>query len=447
MNISDSGCSALVKSILCAVCDQFSADLFKVESGSRTVPVLCDSTTLIHSNKSANNFSSTMWNACQNVSILNSPFAPSPQVTTTCFNGEPVSLTSTETLRRPKGLCLEKIGNGPYLNMVAHPDGSNRAFFADQSGKIWLAIVPEQGSGGTLRLNESNPFLDLTSVVYYSNSFGLMGLAFHPNSTQNGRFFAAFNCDKSEDKELEPEIWALGLRNPWRCSFDSQRRLYFICADTGQEQHEEVDIITKGGNYGWNTHEGPFLFNSRQPREGNTSANSTNMIFPVLAFNHTDIYRNERSAAICGGYFYRSMTDQCLYGSDLYADLYGSFIWAASESPKGSGNFSTTEIPFSCTQNSPTNCNSIPGSSRPDLGYIYSFGEDNSKDVFILTSTGVYRVVDPSLCNYTCSKEKVRNISSTSTLSSSNRNQMINTYRHSLLPFLSMLFLLLVFTL
>lgn len=208
------------------VCDQFSADLFKIESGSRTVPVLCKSTTL-NKNKSASNFCSTVWNACQNVSITNSPFTPSLQVTSEvpveptsfkltelwqtksnfcvafgssddediCCNGEPVSLTSTEALACPKGLCLEKIGNGTYLNMVAHPDGSNRAFFSDQSGKIWLATVPEL-SKGTLGLNESDPFLDLTSVVYYSNSFGLMGLAFHPNFTENGRFFASFNCDK-----------------------------------------------------------------------------------------------------------------------------------------------------------------------------------------------------------------------------------------------------------
>lgn len=74
-----------------------------------------------------------------------------------------------------------------------------------------------------------------------------------------------------------------------------------------------MDIITKGGNYGWNIYEGPFLFNSRQSIGGNTSVNSTNIIFPVLAYNHTDIYRNEESAAVCGGYFYRSITDRTFF--------------------------------------------------------------------------------------------------------------------------------------
>lgn len=100
----------------------------------------------------------------------------------------------------------------------------------------------------------------------------------------------------------------------------------------------------------------------------------------------------------------------CVF-SYLYADLYGNGIWAAAESPENSGNFTTTRIPFSCAHDSPNNCITIPGSSLPTLGYIYSFGEDNRKDIFILASSGVYRVVRPSRCNYTCSKENVTAIS------------------------------------
>ena len=80
--------------------------------------------------------------------------------------------------------------------MVAHPDGSNRAFFSNQAGKIWLATIPEQGSGGTMGLDESNPFVDLTDEVHLDTVFGMMGMAFHPNFAKNGRFFASFNCDK-----------------------------------------------------------------------------------------------------------------------------------------------------------------------------------------------------------------------------------------------------------
>ncbi|KAB1207972.1 HIPL1 protein [Morella rubra] len=211
----------------------------------------------------------------------------------------------------------------------------------------------------------------------------------------------------SEEKDLQPEFWALGLRNPWRCSFDSQRPLYFVCADTGQDNYEEVDIITKGGNYGWSVYEGPFPYNPQQS-PGSTPANSINPIFPVLGYNHSDVNKNEGSAAISGGYFYRSLTDPCMFGRYLYADLYGNDIWAAAESPENSGNFTTARVPLTCAHDSPTHCSSIPGNSQPAVGYISSFGEDNRKDIFILASSGVYRVVRPSRCNYTCSKENAQ---------------------------------------
>lgn len=82
--------------------------------------------------------------------------------------------------------------------MVAHTDGSNRAFFANQKGQIWLASIPEMGSGGSLDIDESNPYLDLTDEIHYDSGSGLMSIEIHPNFTQNGRLFASFNCDKSD---------------------------------------------------------------------------------------------------------------------------------------------------------------------------------------------------------------------------------------------------------
>lgn len=94
----------------------------------------------------------------------------------------------------------------------------------------------------------------------------------------------------------------------------------------------------------------------------------------------------------------------------MYADLYAGAIWAGAESPEKSGKFNSTTISFSCAQDSPIPCNSVPGRSFPSLGYIFSFGEDNKKDVYLLASSGVYRIVGPSRCNYTCSKENVTSI-------------------------------------
>ncbi|PWA56540.1 six-bladed beta-propeller, TolB-like protein [Artemisia annua] len=98
----------------------------------------------------------------------------------------------------PKGLCLEKVGNGSYVHMVPHPDGSNRVFVCNQKGKIWLAVVPDVGSSQSLMIDESDPFLDLSDQVQFATEMGLMSIAFHPNFTKNGRFFVAFNCDKSQ---------------------------------------------------------------------------------------------------------------------------------------------------------------------------------------------------------------------------------------------------------
>jgi len=212
-------------------CDPFSADLFTIGPKLRTVPILCNSSLSASSAQtkdSTTDFCEQVWDTCKDTSMQSSPFAPSLQGSagapasssskltdlwqsksdfcqafggssgdeSLCFTGKSVLFNSTQDSPAPKGLCLERIGNGSYLNMAAHPDGSNRVFLASQAGKIWLATVPEQGSGGTLDFDESSPFLDITDEVLFDSQFGVMGLAFHPNFSTNGRLFVSFNCDK-----------------------------------------------------------------------------------------------------------------------------------------------------------------------------------------------------------------------------------------------------------
>ncbi|XP_076943232.1 HIPL1 protein-like [Bidens hawaiensis] len=570
LNISQPACASVLKSILCSRCDPFSADLFTTRPVAPHVPVLCNSSV-----SNDNSFCEKVWDTCQNVSIKYSPFSSSnssnklsdiwpsgsefcnviggPRVNdSVCFDGEKVSLNSTtnSTKSPPTGMCLEKIANGSYLDMVAHTDGSSCAFFSNQKGQIWLATIPDVGSGRGLDLDESNPFLDLTDEVHFDTQFGLMSIALHPNFAQNGRFFASFNCDKTqtpscagrcacnsdvncdpsqlgsdtpaqpcqyqsvvaeysanvtsssrasvittaspvevrriftmglpftshhagqilfgpdgylyfmmgdggagdpynfaqnkksllgkimrfdvdnipsesevtslglwgnysipsdnpytEDNDLLPEIWALGLQNPWRCSFDSERPSYFMCGDVGQNGYEEVNTITKNGNYGWRVYEGKTIYTPERTPGGNTSASSINPIFSVMGYKHSDVNKNEGSASITGGFFYRSTTDPCLQGSYLFGDLYAHNMWAGFETPVNSGNFTTNGITFGCAKDSPVPCDLVPGSEIPALGYLFSFGQDNNKDVYLLTSSGVYRVVPPSRCGYTCAYE------------------------------------------
>lgn len=94
----------------------------------------------------------------------------------------------------------------------------------------------------------------------------------------------------------------------------------------------------------------------------------------------------------------------------LYADLYSSSIWAGLESPTNSGNYTSTSIPLKCAADSPIPCPSTDPTGLASLGIIFSFGEDNSKDVYLLSSNGLHRVVRPSRCGYQCPTEIIPSV-------------------------------------
>lgn len=115
----------------------------------------------------------------------------------------------------------------------------------------------------------------------------------------------------------------------------------------------------------------------------------------------------------------------------VYADLYGNGVWAGIETPANSGNFVSNRIAFSCAGDSPMICSDTTGTSGPSLGYIFSFGEDNNKDIYLLTSKGVFRVVRPSRCNLTCSKENSTVARRNPSPSSSSSSSSSSFYRHT----------------
>ncbi|KAK8954065.1 HIPL1 protein [Platanthera zijinensis] len=239
--------------------------------------------------------------------------------------------------------------------------------------------------------------LILTSFFLGSNEINYLGLW--------GNYSIPKDNPSTDDGDLQPEIWALGLRNPWRCSFDSKRPSYFFCGDVGEETYEEVDLISKGGNYGWRVYEGYNMYHPSTSPGGNTSLNSINPIFPVMGYSHSSINNNVGSASITGGYVYRSDTDPCLTGRYIYADLFGEAVWAGIENPESSGIYNTTKLPFACAKDSPIACESVEGSPLPSLGIVYSFAEDSDGEIYVLASKGVFRVVRPSRCGYACASE------------------------------------------
>jgi glucose/arabinose dehydrogenase len=295
----------------------------------------------------------------------------------------------------------------------------------DGSGRVF---VPEQG--GQIRIVDHGrllptPFLDLSSKVVSGGEQGLLGLAFHPDYADDGRFYvdytdlqgdtvvaeyrrSANDPDRADpssartilgvdqpfsnhnggdvvfgpDRDLyvalgdggsggdpegngqsldallgkvlridvdhpaggrpygipadnpfvdrsgaRPEIWAYGLRNPWRLSFDRATDDLWI-GDVGQSAFEEIDHAPagRGGqNYGWNTMEGPACF------EPSSGCDRSGLTLPVASYRHEG-----GNCTVIGGYVYRGSDFPALRGGYLYADFCTGLIWAlnaAASSP------------------------------------------------------------------------------------------------------------------
>lgn len=108
------------------------------------------------------------------------------------------------------------------------------------------------------------------------------------------------------------EIFAWGLRNPWRWSFDRETGDLWA-GDVGQDEWEEIDLITAGGNYGWNRREGGHPFGDARE--------AADLTDPVAEYSH------RRGCSVTGGYVYRGSAAPQLQGVYLYGDYCGGVIW------------------------------------------------------------------------------------------------------------------------
>jgi glucose/arabinose dehydrogenase len=163
------------------------------------------------------------------------------------------------------------------------------------------------------------------------------------------------------------EIWAYGLRNPWRFSFDRQTGDLWI-ADVGQNVYEEVDLqpaASAGGqNYGWRIMEGFHCFSP------STNCPSAGLTMPILEYSHAS------GCSITGGYRYRGARFPRLRGIYFYADYCSGTIWGATET---NGVWSSKVM---------LTTNKIPWSS---------FGEDADGELYAVELGGVlYQIVDPN---------------------------------------------------
>lgn len=137
------------------------------------------------------------------------------------------------------------------------------------------------------------------------------------HSTSGGKAYGipADNPFASNSEGNREEIYAYGLRNPWRFSFDSETGTMWA-ADVGQNQIEEVDIIEKGKNYGWSIVEGT---NCYKPGDG---CDSSGTVLPVWEYDHS------KGQSITGGYVYRGNAVPALRGAYVFADFMSGRMWA-----------------------------------------------------------------------------------------------------------------------
>jgi len=153
------------------------------------------------------------------------------------------------------------------------------------------------------------------------------------------------------------EIWAYGLRNVWRMAFDRTTGTLWA-ADVGQDLWEEIDLIVRGGNYGWNLREGGHPFGPQRAR------GRVNLVEAIWEYPHT------LGKSITGGMVYRGRQIPELVGGYLYADYVAGKMWALFYDPATRRVTAYREIPLP---------RSIP---------VMSFGEDEQGEAFFTTSSG-----------------------------------------------------------
>ena len=136
------------------------------------------------------------------------------------------------------------------------------------------------------------------------------------------------------NNDVLDEIWAIGLRNPWRFSFDKETGDLWI-GDVGQNVWEEIDFqpanSTGGENYGWKCYEGTHNFSSN-------CGTATNFVDPVHDFSHG----NFEHCSVTGGFVYRGCENPDFVGHYIYTDFCSGVFWSLV--PDGNGGWTNTQI-------------------------------------------------------------------------------------------------------
>ncbi|KAB2909140.1 MAG: PQQ-dependent sugar dehydrogenase [Ignavibacteriales bacterium] len=251
-----------------------------------------------------------------------------------------VSPTNPDSAMKSTELVLLTY-NQPYTNH----NGGQVAFGPD--GYLYIG-AGDGGSGGDPQGNGQNKAVFLAKI-----------LRIDVNNTSSGKNYAIppDNPFAGNTQGWKEEIYAYGMRNPWRFSFDPKTNLLWV-ADVGQNEWEEINIVEKGGNYGWRIMEGFHCYNP------SSNCDTTGLKLPIWEYRHN----SAGGYSITGGFVYRGNKNPRLYGKYIYGDYVSKRIWALSYTP---GQPVQNEVLVN------------------NAGFsITSFGEDTYRNLYIIDYSG-----------------------------------------------------------
>ena len=180
--------------------------------------------------------------------------------------------------------------------------------------------VPEFGPDGYLYLSTGDGGNANDPHDFSQNTFSLLGKVLRIDVDQREGSLE-YGIPEDNPFKNKPgyrgEIWTIGMRNPWRLHWDIPSNTLF-CADVGQHQKEEINLIKKGGNYGWSFREGTgsFSLKNSEPSE------NIEFIDPVFEYGH------DEGTSVSGGIVYRGSKHPELYGCYIFGDWGTGKCWA-----------------------------------------------------------------------------------------------------------------------